>query len=134
MRRSHAAVFAVTPAHWSGDGSRKVTRTVVPVRKASTLPTERQVSEVVCSNGPRRNPTTGIPTAAAARADSAMLIFDKNARRAGLTGTSCASGCTFSVAINHCSDPALKREGDDYRARRAKQVRRHEAEENKRNA
>ena len=82
--RTHAAVIALTPAHAIGDGSRKLTLTVWPRVKLSGVPTARHTSLSGAISGPRMKPTTGMPTMAAATAESAMQSRPMKRRRSGL--------------------------------------------------
>src|SRR5215469_8355920 len=58
-RRNHAALFAVMPAHGSGEGSAIGTSTVFPISKSSTLPTGIHSSGTLRNNGATTNPTIG---------------------------------------------------------------------------
>src|ERR1039458_1352670 len=78
-RRSHAAVWAVTPAQGSGEDSRKDTFTVDPILKSSILPTVRHIWGVF--RRPSRNAKLGTATRAAPMELKAILRRTRNFRR-----------------------------------------------------
>src|SRR5215210_4466855 len=114
-RRSHAEVFAVMPAHGSGDGSSKVIVTVLPTVKSFTLPTGSHVSGVLRKSGAITNPTSGTPSIAAQTPPSMIESFSKKPRRLITSGRSeyseLVGGWVFSFMAN-IIDPTAERDGE----------------------
>src|SRR6266550_1293928 len=72
-RRNQTALFAVTPAQGSDEGSVTVTATVLPIWKSSGLPSVTHFSGTFRKNGATINPTNGPPTIAVHRPTSAAM-------------------------------------------------------------
>ena len=80
IRRSHAAVRAVTPAHGSGEESANDTSTVDPIVKSFTLPTGRQMRGARFQSGERMNPTIGVAMITAAMPLKPALMVPSHRR------------------------------------------------------
>src|SRR6266568_6001968 len=87
-RRNQTALFAVTPAQGSDEGSVTVTATVLPIWKSSGLPSVTHFSGTFRKKGATMKPTNGTPTIALQRPTSAMESFSKNRRRLISSGVS----------------------------------------------
>src|SRR5208282_275302 len=132
IRRSHAAVSAVTPAHASGEGSLKLTFTVWPILKLSTLPTDRHTSGNRLTSGPIRNPTIGTATSSDTRPIATMLTLVMKTRRSGLNAS--FEGGGVSVAMHEFSNPVVERDREQHAAGGAERVRADEPEEHEGNS
>src|SRR5580704_8363559 len=106
VRRSHAALLAVIPAHGSGEASTRLTFVVSPSLKSPTLPTVRQTMGPFWSRGARVNPTSGtaspphpVPSPTQTRA--------RKRRRSGDSGAALAAspGESLFRVMNDLSDP-----------------------------
>src|SRR5271156_3866278 len=114
IRRNHAAVSAVTPAHASGEGSRKLTFTVSPILKSSILPTDRHMAAERLTSGPIRNPTMGTATSSDTRPIAIMLTLVMKMRRSGLNAS--FEGGRVSVAMHEFSNPVVERDREQHAA------------------
>src|SRR6516225_3848063 len=85
-RRSHAAVWATTPAQGSGEASMNDTLVVVPILKPSTGPTARHSCGRRPKNGASRKPTNGMPTMAAPTTDTPMVSLARKSLRLSKPG------------------------------------------------
>src|SRR5215472_3879348 len=106
-RRSHAAVFPVTPAHGSGDASAKVTATVSPTVKSSTAPTARHSRGGERKRGATTKPTIGTASATPPAALSTTLTLPSISRRARSTGLVSWGGAACSPGVGSGSGPFL---------------------------
>src|SRR5689334_6224981 len=108
-RRSHAAPFAVIPAHGSGDGSGNGTLTVLPISKLLVLPTEIQSLGVLRKSGAMTKPTSGTPSSAAHNPLRPMQSFAKNPRRLSSSGVGGRHDCgwlfSFIAFLENFADP-----------------------------
>src|SRR6266487_2865240 len=111
-RRNQTALFAVTPAQGSDEGSITVTATVLPIWKSSGLPSVTHFSGTFRKKGATMKPTNGTPTIALQRPTSAMESFSKNRRR--LISSAVSVGGTEDdlvrfVSMANFGDPTGKR-------------------------
>ena len=97
-RRNQTALFAVTPAQGSDEGSVTVTAIVFPIWKSSGLPSVTHFSGTFRKNGATINPIRGNPTIAPQRPTSAIDSFSKNRRRLISSG----------VSVNGADDESLR--------------------------
>src|SRR5262249_38122221 len=98
-RRSQTPLFAVTPAHGSGEGSVTVTATVLPSSKSSGLPMVTQFSGGFRKKGARINPTNGTPTIALQRPINPIESFSTKRRRLISSGVSADGAVDESVRL-----------------------------------
>src|SRR5258708_6706040 len=115
-RRSQAAVFAVTPAHGSGDASTKVTPVVSPTLKASSLPTDRHSYGILRKSGATTNPPSGAAITRPAHPPRPTLTRASRRRRAMSSGESAAGvaagfgASAESSFMTDLPDPARERD------------------------
>src|SRR4029453_3750861 len=117
-RRNQTALFAVTPAHGSDEGSVTVTATVLPILKTWGLPSVTHSLGTFRKKGATMNPTNGTPIIAVQRPTSAMESFSKNRRRLISSGVSVSGADDESLGLVFMAnfrDPTGKRcdEEDD---------------------
>src|SRR5229473_2861879 len=111
-RRNQTALFAVTPAQGSDEGSVTVTATVLPIWKSSGLPSVTHFSGTFRKKGATMKPTNGTPTIALQRPTSAMESFSKNRRRlisSGVSGSGADADSVRLVFMANFRDPTGKR-------------------------
>jgi hypothetical protein len=114
-RRSQTPVFAVTPAHGSGEGSVTVTATVLPSSK-SGLPTVTHFCGTFRKKGARINPTKGTPTIALQRPINAIESFSKKRRlliSSGVSANGVVDDSVRLVFMTKFCDPASERGGEE---------------------
>src|SRR6185436_2566267 len=96
-RRSQTPLFAVTPAHGSGEGSVTVTATVLPIWNSFDLPIVTQFSGGFRKKGATMKPTNGTPTIALQRPINPIESFSKKRRRLISSGVSANGAVDDSV-------------------------------------
>src|SRR4029453_13447170 len=112
MRRSQTPLFAVTPAHGSGEGSVTVPTTIFPILKSSGLPRDPHFSGTFRKNGATMKPTNGNPTIALQSPTRPIDSFSKNRRRLISSGVSVSGADDESVRrvfIANFRDPTGER-------------------------
>src|SRR5262249_45052570 len=98
-RRSQTPLFAVTPAHGSGEGSVTVTATVLPISKSFDLPIVTQFSGGFRKKAATMKPTKGTPTIALQRLINPIESFSKKRRRLISSGVSANGASDDSVRL-----------------------------------
>jgi hypothetical protein len=136
VRRSHAALFAVIPAHGSGEASMRLTFVVSPSLKSATLPTTRQTTGTFPTRGPRVKPTSGTASAPHPAPSPTQTRARKRRRSGDTAGASAGSMArsSLSCVTRDLSDPVEERMKEQGATGKAHHVRADEAPRDERHA